>query len=350
MSEINKSNSREAAQIVLDKVESWEELNAATEALGNKEFNAAAKKYWKEFAVSGVLQFRDGKQTLQPFTDLDGNSALGLLKMAGIDTGDLTYVKPGEHKKGTTNLDTGDKFGVVYDEDTYTAFFDHHKPGTKEVTSTAEIMYKTLVALGLLEQSEALDRVVEFVNKIDNRKFAAEEFLRSAKTLLGLQRGLKFDQLVAYFKDHTSPTDELTPEEWGKYGLRKAAEDQQKVIDSSMETLARMEGEGKVVLLPIYGSVVINENNELKAGSSAAYVRHDGILNITPGKSFAFTLKDKTIDEKELRARLGDKFQGKIIRGQMWIYNDVMPLALTLEDLIDALRTRAEVPEAFSSF
>jgi hypothetical protein len=51
--------------------------------------------------------------------------------------------------------------------------------------------------------------------------------LKSAKTILGLQRDLDFDKLLAYFKDHRSPTEELTPDEFEKYGLRDSAGKQQ---------------------------------------------------------------------------------------------------------------------------
>jgi len=331
--------SREAAKITLNKVSSWDELNAATLEEADKKFKEATKKYWREFAVSGVLQFdpKEGKQVLRPFTDLDGRVALGILKEAGIDTSNLTYVKPGEYLKGAINLDTGDKFGVVYEEPTYTAYFDHHAPGTKEVTSTAEIVYKTMVDLGMLEKSEAMDRLVKFVTDVDNRRLPPEEFLRSGKTILGLQRSLDFETLLAYFEDHESPTEELTPEEFEKYGLREEAEKQQKIVDEAMATLARMEQEGKVIDTN-YGKVVVNENNELKVGSVAAYVKYDGIINFTPGKSFAVTFKEKDINEEELKKRLGDKFQGKIIRGKMWIYNEKEPLKISLEEIISALR------------
>jgi len=331
--------SREAAKITLNKVSSWEELNAATIEEAEEKFKEATKKYWKEFAVSGTLQFdsNEGKLVLRPFTDLDGRATLGILELAGIDTSNLKYVKPGEFLEGAINLDTGDKFGVVYEEPTYTAFFDHHASGTKEVTSTAEIMYKTMVDLGMLERSEALDRLIKFVTDIDNRRLPPVEFLRSGKTLLGVQRDLDFKKMLEYFKDHESPTEELTPEEFEKYGLRESAERQQRIVDESMATLERMEKEGKVIQTK-YGSIVINVNNELKTGSSAAYVRHDGIINFTPGKSFAVTLKEKDLDEQELKERLGDKFQGKIIRGKMWIYNEKDPLKLSLENIIEAIK------------
>ena len=331
--------SREAAKITFDKVSSWEELNTATLEEADKRFNKKTKGTWKEFVVSGVLQFdkKEGKQVLKPFTDLDGRSAIGVLQEAGIDISNLTYVRPGESVKGAINLDTGDRFGVVYEESTYTAYFDHHAKGTKEVTSTAEIVYKTMVELNMLEKSVAMDRLIDFVTKIDNRQFPSEEFLKSAKTILGLQRDLDFEKLLVYFKDHESPTEELTPEEFKKYGLKDSAEKQQKTVDEAMETLEKMEKEGKVIDTK-YGKIVVNENNELKVGASAAYVKFDGIINLTPRKSFAITLKDKDFNEEELRNKLGDKFQGKIIRGKIWLYNEAEQLNITKEELIDCLK------------
>ncbi len=261
---------------------------------------------------------------------------MGLLRQSGIDVSNVTYVKPGEFLEGAINLDTGDKFGVVYNENSYVAYFDHHEAGRNEVTSTAEIVYRTMVDLGLLEESLEMNRVVDFVTKIDNRQFPAEEFLRSAKTLLGLQRGLSFEQLLAYFTEHESPTKELSPEEFGRYGLKEVAEQQQAIVDEAMETLRKMEQEGKVVQTS-YGSVVVNENSELRVGSSAAYIRHDGILHISPGISFAITFKEKNIDENIIREKLGERFQGKIIRNKMWIYNGDEPLHLTKQELVEAL-------------
>ena len=331
--------SREAAKITFDKVSSWEELNAATLEETNKKFKEKTKEEWKQFAVSGVLQFdkKEGKQVLKPFTDLDGKCALGILKEAGLDADNLTYVRPGEYLKGAINLDTGDRFGVVYEEPTYTAYFDHHAKETKEVTSTTEIVYKTMVDLGLVEKQETLDRAVDFVTKIDNRQYPPEEFLRSAKTILGLQRDLDFEKLLAYFKDHESPTEELTLKEFEQYGLKESAEKQQKIVDEAMVTLEKMEREGKAAETD-YGKILVNINNELRVGAPAAYVKFDGIINFTPGQSFAVTLKEKSFNEEELREKLGDKFQGKIIRQKMWIYNEKEPLKISLEEIIEVLK------------
>jgi len=342
-----------ARKIMSEEIRNWEKLNQSIVNLAKEkkksEFRIKILENWREFAVSGVLQFDKecGEQVLKPFTDLDGRVALGLLEKAGFDVSNLTYVKPGEYLKGAVNLDTGDQFGVVYEEPTYTLYFDHHKPGTKKVTSTTEIVYKAMVGLRLLEKSEDIDRLVDFVTKIDNRQYPPEEFMRSARTILGLQRDLDFNKLLAYFKEHQSPTEELTPEELTKYGLKEANKQQQKIIDEAMETLGKMKKEGKIVNTE-YGEVVVNIDNELKVGASAAYVKYDGIINFTPDKSFAVTFKEKDIDERRLKQRLGDKFQGKIIRGKIWIYNEKEPLQLKLEEIVEAIGGKFIKSELFS--
>lgn len=193
-----------------------------------------------------------------------------------------------------------------------------------------------MVDLGVLEKTETMDRVVRFVTDIDNRRLPAEEFLRSAKTILGLQRDVSFDHLLNYFGDYESPTKELSPTELKKYGLREAAEKQQEVVDEAMKTLERMEREGKVVKTG-YGQIVINIMNELKVGSSGAYVKYDGIINFTPFKSFAVALKDGKFDQDQISGVLKNKFQGKIIRDRMWIYNEKEPLELSINDIIIGL-------------
>ncbi len=331
-------NSRNAVDITVGKVGSFAELDAPTEKLADEKFAEKTRELWKKFAVSGVLQFdkEEGKQILCPFTDFDGNMAIAILNLAGINTSDIEFIRPGQHKEGAINLDTGDKFGVEHDSQTQTSFFDHHAKGQNQATSTAEIVYQTMIDLGLLEKSEALDRLTDFVTKIDNRLYPAEDFLKSGRTLLGLQRGAKFENLVKYFEDYDTPRKELSTDELAKYGLKEASVKQQIIVDEAIATLDRMIEEGKVIKTA-YGDILINENNELAVGASAAYVKCDGIINFTPEKSFAVTLKEKDFNEELLREKLGDKFQGKIIRGKMWIYNDQEPLGLTIEDLQSAL-------------
>jgi hypothetical protein len=198
-------------------------------------------------------------------------------------------------------------------------------------------MYKTMVDLKMIKETEEMNKLIDFVNKIDNRLYKPEEFLKSSKTILGLQRAVDFGKLIEYFRDHNSPTEELTFEELEKYGLEEVAKKQQKIIDEAMEKIEEMKKEEKVIETE-YGKILINKENELAVGASAAYVEHDGIINYTEGKSFAVTLKEKDFDEEKLKEKLGEKFQGKIIRGKMWIYNEKEPLLLTLEEIAESLK------------
>ncbi|MDO8507261.1 MAG: hypothetical protein Q7S53_01695 [bacterium] len=333
------ANSRNAAEITLNKIGSYDELNALTEKEGDERFSRKTRELWKEFAVSGVMAYDEesGGRKLQPYTDLDGRTTIELLEKAGIDASDIKYIKPGTVEEGRINFDTGDKLGVSYDKETDTAIFDHHTSENKTITSSAEIMYNVLADLKLLERSESLDRTVDFVTKMDNRLIPQAEFLRSGKTIIGVQRHLDFNKLLSYFTKHESPLDELTPEEFEDYGLREVAENQQKIVDDAMKKMESMASEGKVVETE-YGKILINEGNELRVGASAAYVKYDGIVNFTPDKSFAVTLKEKNIDSEKIREKLGDKFQGKIIREKMWIYNDQEPLKIDLTELIECLK------------
>lgn len=332
--------SREAARITLDKVDAWDELNAASFPEANEKFAGKTRELWQEFAVSGKAYYdrNKGKHILYQCSDLDGEATQGILKMAGINMDKLTYVNPGESLAGAINIETGYKLGVVYEPETKTAWFDHHQNNQSEVTSTAEIMYQTLVSLGLMEKSLPLDRTTDFVTKIDNREYPAEAFLKRGRILLGLHKYFPFNKLVEYFTDHTTPLEEISPEEIEKWGLTQASRQMQMMVDHAMRTLTRMEQAGKVVETQ-FGRVVVNENMELKAGASAAYVRHDGILNLVPGVSFTLYLKSGRFNETYLRYKLGEKFQGKIIRGNIWKFNHTPEeLKLTREDILEAIK------------
>ena len=344
----NYDYSRKAAEITLNRVDKYDELNADTLREGDEKFNELTRKLWDKFAVHGIFLFnpKTKERDFKPETDLDGRSSLELLKLAGIDTGDVNYIKPGEIEKGRINLDTGNIYGVQYDQETDTAIFDHHSSENRSITSATKVVYKTLIDLNMLRDKNfnklevvtdgTLEKLVDFVTKMDNGKFSTGEFVNSGKTIIGIQRHLSFDNLLKYFKEHNSPTDILTLEELERYGLKEPAEKQQKIVDEAMETLAKMENEGKTADTK-YGSFVININNELRVGSSAAYTRHDGIINLTPGKSFAVTMKNGVFNEEDLKKKLGENFQGKIIRGNMWIYNESEPLRLDMEQIKKAL-------------
>ena len=85
-----------------------------------------------------------------------------------------------------------------------TVFIDHHGPDAKKGTSSAEITYKLLTGLGLLDEKKYpyLGKIAEFVTKADNadydltKGFFEEKFSR---TLFGLRNNLSFEHLQSFF-------------------------------------------------------------------------------------------------------------------------------------------------------
>jgi len=89
---------RLGTDITLSKINNYQELWAQTEQEGDEKFLAKTRELWKELAVHGLVRNgKEGKPTILNFTDLDGKCSLGLLRAAGIKTGDLKYVEPGKH-------------------------------------------------------------------------------------------------------------------------------------------------------------------------------------------------------------------------------------------------------------
>ena len=101
---------------------------------------------------------------MQPFTDLDGRSTLEFLKV-GIDISNLTYVRPGESIEGAINLDTAINSAWFTMNQLIPPISTTTPKEQKEVTSTAEIVYKTMVELGKLEKSGAYGQTGRFCNQ-----------------------------------------------------------------------------------------------------------------------------------------------------------------------------------------
>ena len=118
-----------------------------------EKFREKSRKLWKEFGVHGVLCFdrEEKKVKLLPFTDLDGKTCLGLFRLAGFNTEDVTYVPPGKFVPGAINLDTGEKTGIKVED--RTAWFDHHGPESREASiCAARWVYLALLSKGFLKK------------------------------------------------------------------------------------------------------------------------------------------------------------------------------------------------------
>lgn len=274
----------EAAKTTFYKAGGEEALEGATIKETNENFVKATRELWQKFAVHGILRenYKTGEKEIKPFTDLDGKSAIGLLKLSGLTLKNVSYLNPGDYKTGAINLDTGKKMGVKYQAEDDTTFFDHHpESGELYETSATDLVYKTVTKLDLLKRQPYLNKMVEFINYVDNKSFPDQEkyFLNSDKTFLGLQRFASFESTLKFFKDGRLATENLSSDDLINYGFKykdnqgrvvdRSAE-QKKIIDTSWSQLKEMEKNGFIRDSKKYGRVAIDIGSKVSGGTDAA--------------------------------------------------------------------------------
>ena len=115
----------------------------------------------KEFAVSGVLQFDKRRANSFATVYRFRRQVCAEFLKVGIDISNLTYVRPGESIEGAINLDTAINSAWFTMNQLIPPISTTTPKEQKEVTSTAEIVYKTMVELGKLENPELMDRLVD---------------------------------------------------------------------------------------------------------------------------------------------------------------------------------------------
>lgn len=328
--------SRKATQITLARIEEYRDLWAETKQEGNEKFIQKTKELWKEFVVHGVVgkDEKTGEQIILNYTDLDGKSCLGLLELAGINIENVEYVAPSKHVKGKINLDTGDRHGLIVEDEGKTAFLDHHSDESGRDSSAAKFTYQTLISLGLLKREEYLDKIVEFVTQVDNRTYPDGEryFGNSWQTVLGLQRFIQFKHLINFFKAGRSPTETLSDDDLKKMGLKERATEQKKITESSLSRLEEMGQEGLIVQSERYGNIAIDIGKKVWAGFDAAKAYGCGgyiIWNPEQNSFFISTAQPLTDEFK----------QGIKVRKTMWIkpLHDKTPLTITLSGILEKM-------------
>lgn len=299
-----------------------------------------ARETWKKFAVSGSYDFKTGKA--KESTDVDGKSSLGLFKLAGFDTADTKYLLASEPEEGRIHVDMGEKDGFIVKDDGKTAFIDHHSPDSKRGSSATEHVYKTLLAMGALAKSPALDRLVSFVNAEDNRSYKKEKeyFPDTYRTVLGLSRFMTFEQLQQYFETHDSADELLSKAEIKKLGLEKQSEKLEKSIVKSQERLRELERDGFIVKSPRYGKIVVDVERSVPEAFRAAKAYGAGAYLI-------WSPRNKSIFFSSVDTPITDKLpQGKLIRETMWIKppSDKSQLKMNLREILNVLTDRTLRP------
>lgn len=326
------------------------------------EFKYATRKLWTEFAVHGMLgvNAETGVVEVKHNTDIDGESAMKILKLAGLNISNVEYVAPGKISKGKINIDTGGEDGllIIRDEEgnMETVIIDHHSENSERDTSATEWVYKTMTGLGMLKREDYLDRVVDFVNQEDNYDFRdAESYFESYfkngwKTMMGLRRAANWNNLVKFFKyqdpdsgGYLSLNTELddnmlrylgfifkTVNKNGNEKIINKSEQMKGKIEKAKRKIEKMEQNGFIFDTKKYGKVAINLEGNLGAVFGDDALRASGCetrIGWSPNvERFSFSsLVGKDIE---------DEFsQGLNIRGSMWV-KPPGPIHMSLGEVI----------------
>ncbi|MFH0814921.1 MAG: hypothetical protein V1902_02475 [Candidatus Falkowbacteria bacterium] len=340
---------RDATEITLARVKDYEELAAATEQEGDEKFLSKTRELWREIVVHGIAgKDKKGNPILMNFSDVDGNCAVSLMKFAGISIKHVEYVEKSKFIVGKINLDTGDRHGVVVEDQGRTAFFDHHAAESGSDTCATKIVYDALIKLGLLEKQEWLDKLVEFVNYEDNMTYPSpnpvEDYKNSWQSLLGLGTFIKFEKLADFFQHSNKlPHEPMSADELTRAGLDKKGKERKREVEHNVKMLEGESGKEAeandfVIETQKYGKIIVDivrpDGKKLLRGrgfSVAKAFGFGGYLLWAPSKnSFFFSTIGK----------LGHSFsQGFTVRETMWIKPEHDPalLAVTLEQILTTL-------------
>lgn len=255
---------------VLDRLVMAEKEYKVGQAL-RKEDLVVAVHGGAEYESEETDEEGEKKTTLVPSTDLDAKMAAHLLGLADLSINRVEFIPKGALKEGALNLDTGNTNGVEIREDG-TLIFDHHGEVYMIATSATEQVYRTLVREGLLERQEWIEKMVGFINEVDNLSYEIDRkgFVDSwATTLYGLYDCMHFSDVKEFFEKGNDPKSEL-PKEWmrrkasGKQRtLQRASNVRKKIvdyIDTSGIKRARenMKQLGSAFGTPELGSVLLN--------------------------------------------------------------------------------------------
>jgi len=246
-----------AALHTMSKLKDVSELHAETEEKGNEVFAQKTRELWKEFQVHGRVSYdKNGKVIFKAETDLDGQGALKLLKLAGIDVSDVKYENHEEYRKGGLTLDASGRHGVVTPDQGESTIIDHHAKESRRDSSTTKFTYEMLIELGLLKEDEELKKFVELVTDDDNERYSDEEVeelfnpktKKFSKTLIGLSKYLTADQVFDLLKDDENYKKPLSADILKKVkGCDPLTKDEKTLEEFSLEVKKRIENSEKAI-------------------------------------------------------------------------------------------------------
>ncbi|MFA5986543.1 MAG: hypothetical protein WC819_04335 [Parcubacteria group bacterium] len=372
------AHTRAAAWHTIHKLENsphqtYADLYAETEDAGDKKFLELTRNLWTEFAVHGMSG--DGGKTWAKESDLDGESCLMLMDLAGIkiDRDKVTFLPKGDTLESGIIMDTSGRDGVLSENGGKVLIFDHHdKDKSTRGTSATKFVYETLVDMGLLTREPYLDQYVDFVTRMDNFDIPQDQWnaicANYPKNLYGLANALEVHDVIALFKNNTDPAQPLEPEYLAQHeytmrdGQKKTLETLSKEIENHMENakrdIAELEREGLVFDSGAnhFGKILIDPKKVLTNGRAYNRVSGSGasaqlsVFNekdpdgkpkygaymIWSPEQNSFVIYTK--NAMTFGPALDEKRDGLMVREHMWMYpNNDKPLQIGLKDLLSRL-------------
>jgi hypothetical protein len=374
----NHAHTRAAAWHTIHKLENspqqtYADLYATTVDAGDKKFLELTRNLWTELAVHGMS--RDNGKTWIKESDLDGESCLALMDLAGvkIDRDKVTFLPKGETLTSGIIMDTSGRDGVSSEDAGKILIFDHHdKEKSTRGTSATKFVYETLVDMGLLTREAYLDQYVDFVTRMDNFDIPQDQwdtiYANYPRNLYGLANALEVRDVIALFKNNIDPTQNLESQYLVQHeyatrdGQKKTLETLSKEIENHMENakrdIAELEREelvfdsganhfGKILIDPkktlmngrthnrvsgTSASAQLSVFNEKDPGGNQKY----GAYMIWSPEQNSFVIYTKKA--MTFGPTLDEERDGLMVRGHMWMHpNNGTPLQIGLRDLLSRL-------------
>jgi len=370
--------SRKGAEITLNRLRNetldlegkpiggFTELNADTAKKGDEKFKEKTRELWKDLVVHGSLKYNEEKKEFSIIEngDLDVKCCLGLMKQAGINTDYVEYVEQGKFVKGKINIDTGNKEGIILENDG-TVFMDHHDPNSPRNTSATERVYQMLVSMGMIEENEKNQKMVDFINESENGVYRNLDsyYDNSWRTFKGLANFAEYKNIVKFFNENSNPDPyrELSDQELIDYGFKYKKKEKKdkdgkvikkeslhnycdivkKNVMDAHKMLDNLKKEGFIIESEKYGKIVVDIGGRVKGGffASRAFGANT-YINWNPELKSFFISSEKVIEE--------DLPQGLKIRGTMIIKprkNDAEPIKITLEEALQIMTGKEKLKE-----
>lgn len=268
--EINPENknrlSREAAQMVFAWIEKYNLLNPKRKLTAEERDKIFEEHFLRllesRIAVHGTTIEENGEEKTLTHSDLDGEMAIELFRLAGADLNykRIKYLEQGKYEEDKLTLDSGNGHGFVVkgkDKDHpfgRTFLMDHHGEESGDDLSTTEIVYRVLVSFGF-PRKERIEKLVEFVNNVDNMTGVFRDpqaILNSPRTLVGLSPLFRANEIAELMvKKGKNPTDEITEDDVKDYRRKRD------VIDEKTG-----EKTGKKEIIPLW-PILVERSKEL---------------------------------------------------------------------------------------